>query len=141
MSSPHATSYLLRATCWLGVNCPCLACGVAEAARRRRPLTLNPARFAGSFNDWGPPISMRQISSGGDFVRSVVLPPGLVEYKFTIDGVWRHSPRFGSYPIAFLSVPLATSLAYSLSVAIFSDRKLRSARATCPYLLLTHACT
>lgn len=48
---------------------------------------------AGSFNDWESPIPLRRINPDDDFVRSVVLPPGLVEYKFVVDDVWCHSPR------------------------------------------------
>ena len=51
------------------------------------------AQFAGSFTDWSRTIPLRKVADTGDFARSVVLPPGPIEYKFVIDSVWRHSPR------------------------------------------------
>lgn len=48
---------------------------------------------AGSFNDWTTPVPLRQAYENGDHVRSVVLAPGPVTYKFVTNSVWRHSPR------------------------------------------------
>lgn len=49
--------------------------------------------LAGSFNNWDP-IPLRKVAEGNEeYVRSVVLPPGPIQYKFITDGVWRVSPR------------------------------------------------
>jgi hypothetical protein len=57
------------------------------------PLSHQPCPCAGSFNNWTNAIPLRQSVESGDHVRSVVLSPGPVEYKFVVDFVWRHSPR------------------------------------------------
>ena len=44
--------------------------------------------LAGSFNNWEPVSMSRQKS--GEYVRILKLPAGTYEYKFIIDGVWRH---------------------------------------------------
>ncbi|KAL4852949.1 putative sucrose-phosphatase 2 [Chlorella vulgaris] len=45
----------------------------------------------GSFSDWEP-LQLHQASSGGDFVRSVALPPGSAYFKYLVDGDWICSP-------------------------------------------------
>lgn len=45
----------------------------------------------GSFNNWGPPLPLSRMPNG-DWVRSVALPPGPIEFKFTIDGHYKASP-------------------------------------------------
>jgi hypothetical protein len=67
--------------------------GEEEASESHALCTPANQAHAGSFNDWESPIPLRRIDEDDDFVRSVVLPPGLVEYKFVVDDVWCHSPR------------------------------------------------
>ena len=45
----------------------------------------------GDFNDWQP-TSLRMIGSpdAGLWEKRLVLPPGRHEYKFVVDGQWRH---------------------------------------------------
>ncbi len=50
--------------------------------------SVRKVHLAGSFNDWQP-VSMSKQKSG-QFVRILKLPAGYYEYKFIIDGVWRH---------------------------------------------------
>ena len=50
--------------------------------------------LAGSFNNWKP-ISMSKQKSG-QFVRIMKLSSGTHEYKFIIDGVWRHDSDHGN---------------------------------------------
>ena len=42
----------------------------------------------GSFSDWQPLPLHRAGPSGGDFVRSLALPPGPAYFKYQVDGVW-----------------------------------------------------
>ena len=44
--------------------------------------------LTGSFNNWEPVSMSRQKS--GEYVRILKFSPGTYEYKFIIDGVWRH---------------------------------------------------
>jgi 1,4-alpha-glucan branching enzyme len=50
--------------------------------------------LAGSFNNWKP-ISMSKQKSG-QFIRIMKLSAGTYEYKFIIDGVWRHDCDHGN---------------------------------------------
>jgi 1,4-alpha-glucan branching enzyme len=47
----------------------------------------------GDFNDWHP-TSLRMIGSAdnGLWEKRLTLPPGRYEYKFVVDGNWRHDP-------------------------------------------------
>lgn len=45
----------------------------------------------GSFSNWEP-LVLHQSAAGGDFVRSVALPPGSVYFKYQVDGDWICSP-------------------------------------------------
>jgi hypothetical protein len=49
---------------------------------------------AGDFNDWSPlstPMSRR--GDGGWWETRLTLRPGRYEYKFVVDGEWRHDPE------------------------------------------------
>lgn len=45
----------------------------------------------GSFSDWEP-VQLHQATPGGDFVRSLALPPGPAYFKYLVDGEWICSP-------------------------------------------------
>jgi hypothetical protein len=45
----------------------------------------------GSFSNWEP-LVLHRSAAGGDFVRSVALPPGSVYFKYLVDGDWICSP-------------------------------------------------
>ena len=47
--------------------------------------------MAGTFNHWGEPISLRK-KSDGTFELLVQLGEGRYEYKFMVDGQWKHDP-------------------------------------------------
>ena len=46
----------------------------------------------GTFNGWGAPLELRRAAPGADWVRTVALPPGAVQFKFVVDGAWVASP-------------------------------------------------
>ena len=52
--------------------------------------SIRKVQLAGSFSDWQPMPMTRQ--KDGSFVRVVELPEGTHEYKFVVDGEWRHDP-------------------------------------------------
>ncbi|KAK6645418.1 hypothetical protein RUM43_001695 [Polyplax serrata] len=47
--------------------------------------------ICGTFNDWKTNLPM--VKSHGDFVTIIDLPEGEHEYKFYVDGVWKHDPK------------------------------------------------
>ena len=51
------------------------------------------AYVCGDFNDWQP-TSLRMIGNpdAGLWEKRLTLPPGRYEYKFFVDGNWRHDP-------------------------------------------------
>jgi 1,4-alpha-glucan branching enzyme len=46
---------------------------------------------SGTFNEWGDPIPLRK-KSDGTFELLVQLGEGRYEYKFVVDGEWKHDP-------------------------------------------------
>lgn len=62
--------------------------------------------LCGDFNDWSPAgLPMIRRGEGRLWEKRLMLPPGRYEYKFIVDGVWRHNPdasqnianEFGSF--------------------------------------------
>lgn len=45
--------------------------------------------LAGSFSDWKP---VRMSKRRGRFQASLLLAPGAYQYKFMVDGEWKHDP-------------------------------------------------
>ena len=45
----------------------------------------------GSFNNWGTPLALTRVP-GGDWVRTISLPPGPIQFKFVVDGDYLCSP-------------------------------------------------
>lgn len=50
-------------------------------------------KISGTFSDWKP---IPMVKSHGDFVTIVDLPEGDHQYKFCVDGEWRHDPKLVS---------------------------------------------
>lgn len=48
--------------------------------------------LVGSFNGWSAPLPLGRSTASGDWVRSIALPPGPVQFKFVVDGKWAVSP-------------------------------------------------
>jgi 1,4-alpha-glucan branching enzyme len=49
--------------------------------------------IAGTFNDW-PPGATPMVPIGGDlWVKELVLPPGVYEYRLVVDGKWLPDPQ------------------------------------------------
>ncbi|GAB4817836.1 hypothetical protein N2152v2_004882 [Parachlorella kessleri] len=48
-------------------------------------------QLEGSFDNWTQRHTMQQ--SGKDFTLVKLLPPGVYQYKFIVDGQWRHDPN------------------------------------------------
>ena len=49
--------------------------------------------LAGDFNDWDVNALPMKKDSKGTWGASVALPPGRVEYRFWVDGVWHDDPN------------------------------------------------
>lgn len=49
----------------------------------------------GSFNDWSPKKHPMNQNSLGVWKKTVIIPPGIYEYKFLIDGQWTIDPQNG----------------------------------------------
>lgn len=47
--------------------------------------------ITGSFNGWGSPLPLTRVP-GGDWVRSIALPSGPIQFKFVVDGEFACSP-------------------------------------------------
>ena len=47
--------------------------------------------MCGSFSGWEP-VALHRATAGGDFVRSLALPPGPAYFKYLVDGDWICSP-------------------------------------------------
>lgn len=45
--------------------------------------------ISGTFNEWK---TLPMVKSHGDFVTIIDLPEGEHQYKFFVDGEWRHDP-------------------------------------------------
>ena len=51
--------------------------------------------LVGTFNDWDTGRHPMNHGGGGRWNRALLLPPGVYEYKFWIDGRWQEDPRNG----------------------------------------------
>jgi 5'-AMP-activated protein kinase regulatory beta subunit len=51
----------------------------------------NSVQLEGSFDNWTQRHMMQR--SGKDFTLVKLLPPGVYQYKFIVDGLWRHDPN------------------------------------------------
>ncbi|MBQ8570599.1 MAG: glycogen-binding domain-containing protein [Kiritimatiellae bacterium] len=70
----------------------------AEPKKKRVVLSVkaepgSTVYVAGSFNEWNP-TDKKLVDKKGDgiFTATIILPPGIYEYKFVINGVWTLDP-------------------------------------------------
>lgn len=52
----------------------------------------NEVYLAGEFNDWSLKKHPMQKNDDGAWKKALLLPPGVYEYKFWVDGQWRQDP-------------------------------------------------
>ena len=55
-------------------------------------LSATSVTIAGTFNDWQPHATALLKLSAGRWARKLVLPPGIYEYRFVVDGKWMSDP-------------------------------------------------
>jgi len=55
--------------------------------------TAKSVRVAGSFNDWNPVATEMCPDGDGRWAKEMVLPLGIHEYLFVVDGEWVEDPR------------------------------------------------
>lgn len=48
--------------------------------------------LTGDFNSWNPKKHLMKKNGDGIWKKTVMLPSGIYEYKFLIDGVWKEDP-------------------------------------------------
>ena len=72
-----------------------LATGKQKKFKVRFAINAPRARHvsvAGDFNQWNPEAMLLEKRSGGRWETTLNLPTGRYEYKFVVDGEWRHDP-------------------------------------------------
>jgi hypothetical protein len=47
---------------------------------------------AGTFNEWHPGVTPMILLGGGRWIKELVLPPGIYEYRLVVDGEWMPDP-------------------------------------------------
>ncbi len=71
--------------------------GNGHASGTIRLELLNPAAacvcIAGTFNQWRPEVTRMILLGGGRWVKELVLPSGIYEYRFVVDGQWMADPQ------------------------------------------------
>lgn len=70
----------------------------ATPTKKRTPFKLEApyARevcLAGSFNEWNPSIRVLKRDKNGIWATTVVLGPGIYEYRYVVDGEWCDDPN------------------------------------------------
>jgi 1,4-alpha-glucan branching enzyme len=59
-------------------------------------ITLSDANevyLTGSFNNWNPRKHPMHQKENGTWDKTVMIPPGIYEYKFLVDGQWKIDPQ------------------------------------------------
>jgi len=56
-------------------------------------VTATKVSIAGTFNDWRPEASPMVPLGEGRWLKELVLPPGVYEYRLVVDGAWMPDPR------------------------------------------------
>lgn len=51
--------------------------------------------LVGSFNNWNPKKHPMHQNDNGTWEKTVIIPPGMYEYKFLVDGQWIIDPQNG----------------------------------------------
>jgi hypothetical protein len=64
---------------------------VVTAFRWPAQMAASEVSVIGSFNGWSTPVPLPRMP-GGDWVRSLALPPGPIQFKFVVDGQYHASP-------------------------------------------------
>jgi len=75
--------------------------GPRQQAKRRIAITTfqyhHPTAVriavAGTFNDWRPGASPMVALGDGRWLKALVLPPGVYEYRLVVDGEWIPDPQ------------------------------------------------
>lgn len=49
--------------------------------------------LVGEFNNWDPDADPMQMEENGKWTKSKMLSPGMLEYKFWVDGQWIQDPE------------------------------------------------
>jgi len=49
----------------------------------------------GSFNNWNQKKHPMHKKENGKWEKTVIIPPGMHEYKFLVDGQWKEDPQNG----------------------------------------------
>jgi hypothetical protein len=73
------------------INSPPPACLQVTTFRWPASLGGHEVSVCGSFSGWEP-VPLHRATAGGDFVRSLALPPGPAYFKYLVDGDWICSP-------------------------------------------------
>jgi Carbohydrate-binding module 48 (Isoamylase N-terminal domain). len=55
--------------------------------------TAGSVAIAGSFNEWHPSATPMIALGQGRWIKELVLPPGVYEYRLVVDGDWMPDPR------------------------------------------------
>ncbi len=55
--------------------------------------TATEVSIAGTFNDWRPGATPMVAMGDGRWIKELVLPPGVYEYRLVVDGEWILDPR------------------------------------------------
>lgn len=49
--------------------------------------------LTGSFNGWNPQKHPMHQNKNGEWEKTVIIPSGIYEYKFWVDGQWKEDPK------------------------------------------------
>lgn len=72
-----------------------------SASRKKKPVAVHfefhdeRARtvcIVGSFNDWNPNPTPMLKTGAGQWIKELMLPPGIYEYQYVVDGRWINDP-------------------------------------------------
>lgn len=68
--------------------------------KRKATFSINSAGakevyLTGSFNNWNPKKHPMYQNDMGVWNKTVIIPPGIYEYKFLVDGRWETDPQNG----------------------------------------------
>ena len=73
---------------------------ISAGEPRARPIhiefnhpTASKVAIAGTFNDWRPGATEMVPVGEGRWLKEMVLPPGVYEYRLVVDGEWMPDPR------------------------------------------------
>ncbi|MGD0229029.1 MAG: glycogen-binding domain-containing protein [Syntrophorhabdales bacterium] len=68
-----------------------------QPSRKRIEFTLHAPEahnvfVAGTFNDWNPTDRLMTRNAEGIWKARIIVPPGVHQYRFVVDGEWRDDP-------------------------------------------------